>query len=90
MFLQQKSVPNAKIGFSKAMQAGWIEMDKKAEGGPKVFRKVNITYKHIHDTGTKIDIIKFNASITCVNHLKAVRFSIIMNSLFNCSELLNS
>jgi len=33
-------VPNAKVGFSKAMQAGWILMDKKAEGGPRVFRKV--------------------------------------------------
>ncbi|XP_006822681.1 phenylalanine--tRNA ligase alpha subunit A-like [Saccoglossus kowalevskii] len=36
-----KSVPNAKIGFSKAMSAGWIKMDKKAEGGPRVFRKTD-------------------------------------------------
>ncbi|XP_041357913.1 phenylalanine--tRNA ligase alpha subunit A-like [Gigantopelta aegis] len=35
-----KNVPNAKIGFSKAMSAGWIRMDKSSEGGPKVFRKV--------------------------------------------------
>ncbi|XP_061181682.1 phenylalanine--tRNA ligase alpha subunit-like [Saccostrea echinata] len=34
-----KNIPNAKIGFSKAMQAGWISMDKSCEGGPKVFRK---------------------------------------------------
>ncbi|XP_013410856.1 phenylalanine--tRNA ligase alpha subunit [Lingula anatina] len=35
-----QSVPNAKIGFSKAMSGGWIMIDKKAEGGPRVFRKV--------------------------------------------------
>ncbi|XP_046331517.2 phenylalanine--tRNA ligase alpha subunit-like [Haliotis rufescens] len=35
------SVPNAKIGFSKAMSAKWIKMDKKAEGGPKVFRSAD-------------------------------------------------
>ena len=37
----QKNVPNAKVGFSKAMSAGWIRMDKSAEGGPRVFRKVD-------------------------------------------------
>lgn len=36
-----KNVPNAKIGFSKAMSAGWISMDKKAEGGPRLFKKVD-------------------------------------------------
>lgn len=36
-----KSVPNAKIGFSKAMQAGWVTMDKSCEGGPKVFKKID-------------------------------------------------
>ncbi|KAL5015727.1 hypothetical protein ScPMuIL_005316 [Solemya velum] len=36
-----KTVPNAKIGFSKAMQLGWVRMDKGAEGGPRVFRKVD-------------------------------------------------
>lgn len=36
----QKSVPNAKIGFSKAMQAGWVTMDKKTAGGPKLQKKV--------------------------------------------------
>lgn len=40
----QKSVPNAKIGFSKAMQAGWVTMDKSCEGGPKVFKKVCLDY----------------------------------------------
>ncbi|XP_005100499.1 phenylalanine--tRNA ligase alpha subunit [Aplysia californica] len=35
------SVPNAKVGFSKAMSAGWIKVDKAAEGGPRVFRKVD-------------------------------------------------
>ncbi|XP_014671958.1 PREDICTED: phenylalanine--tRNA ligase alpha subunit-like [Priapulus caudatus] len=36
-----KIVPNAKVGFSKAMSAGWIQIDKKAAGGPKVTRKVD-------------------------------------------------
>ncbi|XP_071952919.1 phenylalanine--tRNA ligase alpha subunit-like [Antedon mediterranea] len=35
-----KTSPNAKIGFSKAMSAGWLIMDKTAEGGPVVKRKV--------------------------------------------------
>ena len=39
LFLFQKSIPNAKIGFSKAMSAGWLRIDKEA-GGPRVFRKV--------------------------------------------------
>lgn len=39
---KQKNVPNAKVGFSKAMAAGWIRMDKKAEGGARVYRKVCI------------------------------------------------
>ena len=37
----QKSIPNAKIGFSKAMSGGWLRIDKQAEGGPRVFRKVS-------------------------------------------------
>lgn len=37
-----KQVPNAKVGFSKAMSSGWIQIDKTMEGGPKIFRKVNI------------------------------------------------
>ncbi|XP_062509789.1 phenylalanine--tRNA ligase alpha subunit-like [Corticium candelabrum] len=36
-----KSSPNAKVGFSKAMSAGWLTIDKKGEDGPRVFRKVN-------------------------------------------------
>lgn len=34
------TVPNAKVGFSKAMKDGWIKVDKAAEGGPRVFKKV--------------------------------------------------
>ncbi|CAG5129134.1 unnamed protein product [Candidula unifasciata] len=34
-------VPNAKVGFSKAMSAGWIKVDKAAKDGPKVFRQVD-------------------------------------------------
>jgi len=32
---------NAKIGFSKAMSEGWLTMDKAAEGGPRILRKVS-------------------------------------------------
>ena len=42
LYQLQKSVPNAKIGFSKAMSAGWLRIDKQAQGGPRVFRKVII------------------------------------------------
>ena len=36
----QSEVPNAKIGFSKAMSAGWIRLDKSGDK-PRVFRKVS-------------------------------------------------
>ncbi|XP_028404568.1 phenylalanine--tRNA ligase alpha subunit-like [Dendronephthya gigantea] len=32
--------PSAKVGFNKAMAKGWLSMDKKADGGPRVMRKV--------------------------------------------------
>lgn len=35
------NIPNAKIGFSKAMALGWIRLDKKCGDGPKVFRQVD-------------------------------------------------
>ena len=38
----QESVPNAKVGFSKAMSAGWIQIEKSSDGGARVFRKVHI------------------------------------------------
>ncbi|XP_057299763.1 phenylalanine--tRNA ligase alpha subunit-like [Hydractinia symbiolongicarpus] len=31
---------NVKIGFSKAMSAGWLSIDKTAEGGPRIHKKV--------------------------------------------------
>lgn len=40
---QQKLGPHANVGFSKAMSAGWLQMDKTAEGGPRVMRKVRPT-----------------------------------------------
>ncbi len=43
----QKSVPNAKIGFSKAMSGGWLSIDKKAEGGPRLHRKVGYYGKNV-------------------------------------------
>ena len=36
----KNATPNAKLGFSKAMANGWIEVDKKNADGPKVFKKV--------------------------------------------------
>ena len=41
--IKKKSLnPNAKLGFSKAMANGWVEVDKKNPEGPKVVRKVKI------------------------------------------------
>ena len=38
----QSEVPDAKIGFSKAMSAGWLKIDKSGNNGkPRVFRKVS-------------------------------------------------
>ena len=34
-------MPNAKIGFSKAMTLGWLAIDKKHENGPTIFRKID-------------------------------------------------
>ena len=40
-YLQKLSLgDNSKIGFSKGMSEGWIQIDKKAEGGPRIFKKV--------------------------------------------------
>eukprot|EP01137_Pigoraptor_chileana_P025789 Opistho-2@95805 len=36
-----KAVPNANIGFSKAMQNGWIKTEKNAEGKPWITKKVD-------------------------------------------------
>uniref|UniRef100_A0A646QF40 phenylalanine--tRNA ligase n=1 Tax=Hemiscolopendra marginata TaxID=943146 RepID=A0A646QF40_9MYRI len=36
-----KIIPSYKIGFSKAMSAGWIYIDKANEGGPLVKKKVS-------------------------------------------------
>jgi len=41
---QQKLGPHANVGFSKAMSAGWLQVNKTAEGGPRVMRKVRPTY----------------------------------------------
>ena len=30
------------MGFSKAMSAGWLQVNKNAEGGPRVMRKVRL------------------------------------------------
>jgi len=38
----QESDRNAKVGFSKAVPAGWIQRETSSEGGARVFRKVHI------------------------------------------------
>uniref|UniRef100_H2ZKP0 phenylalanine--tRNA ligase n=1 Tax=Ciona savignyi TaxID=51511 RepID=H2ZKP0_CIOSA len=35
-----QKIPNSKIGFSKAMSNKWVKVDKKCEGGPRVFRNI--------------------------------------------------
>ena len=35
--------PNAKLGFNKAMENKWVEVDNKNSAGPKVVKKVNKT-----------------------------------------------
>lgn len=49
-----KSVPNAKIGFSKAMSAGWIAVDK-SKGTPMVIRKVSEIKDLVRDNLCLID-----------------------------------
>lgn len=42
--------PNASIGFNKAMSAGWVAIEKTADGEAKVFRKVCDEHtKALHD-----------------------------------------
>ena len=43
---RQKIGSNAKVGFSKAMSNGWIRLDKTAEGGARVYRKVLYIFIH--------------------------------------------
>jgi len=44
-----KTVPNAKIGFSKALAAGWIKIEKQANG-PLVFPKVDKIEDSVQET----------------------------------------
>lgn len=55
-----RTVRNSKIGFSKAMSSGWIQIDKRAEGGPKVFRKVNSIVDEVQNNLLKIRDNKIN------------------------------
>lgn len=41
LFLHQSSVPNAKIGFSKAMSNKWLRIDKTNPGPPRIYRNVS-------------------------------------------------
>ncbi|XP_038067920.1 phenylalanine--tRNA ligase alpha subunit-like [Patiria miniata] len=49
-----KSVPNGKIGFSKAMSAGWLEVNKSAAGGPRIMRKVSSIVDKVQDQLQKV------------------------------------
>ncbi len=40
VFNTLKNLPNAKLGFSKAIANGWIALDKKHPDGPKVTKNV--------------------------------------------------
>ena len=50
LVLPQKSVPNAKVGFSKAMSTGWLRVDKLARGGPRLFRKVESVVDEVQES----------------------------------------
>lgn len=50
----KSSNPNAKLGFSKAMANGWVEVDKKNPSGPKVLRKVETINDEVQLILTKI------------------------------------
>ena len=56
-----QSVPFAKVGFSKALQAGWIVIDKST-GTPIVKKKVSsitdITQKDLKDLASLTDRLK--------------------------------
>ena len=41
--VEQKQVPNAKVGFSKAMSNGWLKIDKSS-GSPLVMRQVMVGF----------------------------------------------
>lgn len=53
-----QNVPNAKVGFSKAMSSGWIQIDKSG-GAPLVKRKVDsivdIVQDHLNEIKKGID-----------------------------------
>merc|ERR1712183_102957 len=40
---------NANLGFSKAMAEGWLVLDKNAEGGPRVMRKVDTIVDNVQN-----------------------------------------
>ncbi|XP_020915767.1 phenylalanine--tRNA ligase alpha subunit-like, partial [Exaiptasia diaphana] len=46
--------PNASIGFSKAMSSGWLRIDKSAEGGPRVYKKVESIEDSVQQSLIKI------------------------------------
>ncbi|CAF0839591.1 unnamed protein product [Brachionus calyciflorus] len=51
------SNPNAKLGFSKAMANGWIEVDKKNADGPKVMKKIASINDEVQQLLSKIQAL---------------------------------
>ncbi|XP_033637091.1 phenylalanine--tRNA ligase alpha subunit-like [Asterias rubens] len=49
-----KKIPNAKIGFSKGMSAGWLEVNKTAEGGPRIMRKASSIVDKVQEQLKKV------------------------------------
>eukprot|EP00112_Aurelia_sp_Birch-Aquarium-sp1_P004668 Seg1528.8 transcript_id=Seg1528.8/GoldUCD/mRNA.D3Y31 product="Phenylalanine-tRNA ligase alpha subunit A" protein_id=Seg1528.8/GoldUCD/D3Y31 len=40
---------NSKIGFSKGMSEGWLRIDKQAQGGPRIYKKVECIQDHVKE-----------------------------------------
>lgn len=51
---------NAKLGFSKAMANGWVEVDKKNPDGPKVIKKVSSVADEVQDILQKIQSLQLS------------------------------
>ena len=68
---QQKLGPHANVGFSKAMSAGWLQMDKTAAGGPRVMRKVRPT-QHVLGKNVYCGILIFHTSKRNENWFKTL------------------
>lgn len=53
-------LPNAKLGFSKAMANGWVVLDKKHADGPKITKKVTSINDEVQILLKKIKVMDLN------------------------------